>query len=74
MSDTPAPTQRERVDLLETRLLTTEARRRKAFAEGDRKLHNDLANLNREAIGEIPEHDLRSLVTRWMLRLAEEKP
>lgn len=63
MTATSPPTQRERVDLLETRLLTTEARRRRAVADGDRQLHNDLANLNREAIGEIPVHDLRSLAS-----------
>jgi hypothetical protein len=65
-------TQRERVDGLEARLLGTEARRRQAVREGDRHLHNNLANLNRETIAEIPLHDLRSLVTRWMLRLAAE--
>jgi heme oxygenase len=65
-------TQRERVDLIEKRLLTTEAARRQAVFDGDRKLHNDLANLNREAIGEIAVNDLRSLVTRWMLRLGKQ--
>lgn len=69
---TTEQTQRERVDILERRLLTTETARREAVAAGDRKLHNDLANMNRETIGEIDVHDIRSLVTRWMLRLAPE--
>lgn len=65
-------TQRERVDLLEKRLLTTEAARLKAVTDFDRKLHNDLANMNREAVGEIEVNDLRSLVTRWMLQLGKQ--
>lgn len=64
-------TQRERVDVLERRLLNTEAARRKAVADGDQKLHNDLANMNREAIIEADAKDLRSLVTRWMLRISK---
>jgi len=73
-TDEPATplTQRERVDFLEQQLLTTEASRREAVAAGDRKLHSDLANANRNTIGAAEVHDLRSLVTRWMLRLAVE--
>lgn len=70
--DQPATplTQRERVNFLEQQLLTNEATRRKAVADGDRVLHNDLANANRRTIGAAEAHDLRSLVTRWLLRIA----
>lgn len=64
--------QRERVKLLPARLLSSEAARRKAVADGNMQLHNDLANMNREMIGETSEHDLRSLVTRWMLERARD--
>jgi hypothetical protein len=60
-------TQRERVDLLAARLVETEVARLEAVAAGNRALHNDLANMNRDAIGEAAVGDLRSLVTRWML-------
>lgn len=65
-------TQRERVDNLERRLLTTEVARRRAVAADDWKLRSDLANINREAIGAAEPKDLRSLVTRWMLQLGEQ--
>lgn len=64
-------TTRERVDALERRLITTEVARRKAVRDGNTKLHNDLANMNREAVGEMEPKDLRSLVTRWMLQLGK---
>ena len=67
-----AESQRDRVDALERRLLTTEAARRRAVQAGEKKLHNDLANINRETIGDAEVRDLRSLVTRWMLRLGEQ--
>lgn len=65
-------TQRERVNNLERRLITTEVARRRAVNAGDQKLHNDLANINREAIGAAEPKDLRSLVTRWALQLGEQ--
>ncbi len=67
MTTAPIEGQRARVDLLEARLINTEVARLEAVAVGNRKLHNDLANMNREAIGEAAVNDLRSLVTRWML-------
>lgn len=68
---TPPMSQRERVALLSTRLLTTEAARRKAVLDGNQKLHNDLANMNREALAVVSPADLRSLVTCWLFRLAD---
>ncbi len=67
MNTNPTEGQRARVDLLESRLVNTEVARREAVAAGNRALHNDLANMNRETIGEAAVNDLRSLVTRWML-------
>ncbi len=63
----PLTGQRERVDLLAARLVETEVARLEAVRDGHRARHNDLANLNRDAIGGAAVNDLRSLVTRWML-------
>lgn len=67
----PTAGQRERVDLLAARLVETEVARLEAVAGGNGKLHNDLANMNREAIGKAAVNDLRSLVTRWTLRFGK---
>ncbi len=63
----PLAGQRERVDGLAARLVETEVARLEAVRDGHRNRHNDLANMNRDAIGEAAVNDLRSLVTRWML-------
>jgi hypothetical protein len=65
-------TQRERVDAFEQRLIATEVGRIKAVAAGDLARHNELANANRHAIELATAADLRSLVTRWMLRLGKQ--
>lgn len=67
--DAPVEGQRERVDALEARLIATEVARIGAVQAGDHNRHNDLANINRLDIGQAAVNDLRSLVTRWMLRL-----
>jgi hypothetical protein len=67
-----AETQRERVDAFEKRLIDTEVARIKAVRSGDLSRHNELANANRHAIELADARDLRSLVTRWMLRLGKE--
>ncbi len=64
--------QRERVDTLQRRLLSTEVARRRAVTADDRKLANDLANINREAIHAAEPKDLPALATRWMLQLGEQ--
>jgi len=64
-------TQRERVHLLAKRLLTTETTRRQAARDGNRQLASDLANVNRDLIGEAFPGDLRSLVTVWMMALGQ---
>ncbi len=63
----PLAGQRDRVNLLAARLVETEVARLEAVRDGNRERRNDLANMNREAIGEAAVNDLRSLVTRWML-------
>lgn len=63
----PTEGQGARVDMLAARLVNTEVARRQAVRAGNRRLHNDLANDNRQAIGEAAVNDLRSLVTVWML-------
>lgn len=60
-------TQRERVTLLQRRLDTTETARRAAARAGNHKLASDLANINREFVIDAQPHDLRSLVTIWLL-------
>lgn len=67
----PSEGQRERVDAIEARLIATEVARIEAVKAGDRDRHNDLANMNRLDIGQVAVNDLRSLVTRWMLRLGK---
>ncbi len=67
----PVEGQRARIDALEARLIATEVARLEAVAAGDRDRHNDLANMNRLDIGQVALNDLRSLVTRWMLRLGK---
>jgi hypothetical protein len=64
-------TQAERVGRLAVRLLDGEAARRQAVRDGHSRLASDIANINRELIGEALAPDLRSLVTAWMLRLGE---
>lgn len=63
----PAAGQRDRVDLLAARLVDTEVARLEAVRDGNRPLHNDLATMNRDAVGEAAVNDLRSLVLRWAL-------
>ncbi len=67
----PVEGQRQRVDALEARLIASEVARIEAVKVGDRGRHNDLANMNRLDIGQVAVNDLRSLVTRWMLRLGK---
>lgn len=69
--------QRERVEVLQRRLLTTETARRAAARTGNRRLASDLANINRDLIGDANSGDLRSLVTLWLLergRAGEPEP
>ena len=65
----PMSDQSARVALLQRRLLTCEAARRRAARTGDNRLASDLANINRELILDARAEDIRSLAIVWLLHL-----